>query len=1321
MKKNLTEKVMKRICLTALFSLCYFSMFPQFFYDETCRNGYGVFVPRTHHTHPGYSNNYQGGNYAAYVEGGSGNGWLRLTLDGGTYAIGYVYTDRTYTSNLGLVVEFDFKTYGMGTVRTNPKVDIPGVADGFSVFLFNGNTDLSYSWNLGYSGGGLGYMPYGSGYGLYGGYLAVGVDEYGNFNQLARYGTLDVASNLLSGVTVVGGEYSSPAYKYIGHTTTSQFWVSGTSSRPSDATMYRRIRIQVDPIGYGSGARVNVYLKTSTSGSWTPVVSNYTLNDVVPSNLRVGFAASVGGATGTHEIRDIIIRTSGSLSVFKAIPPQTCLTYGQQFDIRTILTNGDPVQINPIAVSDTMPAGFVLAGGYPTISGGSMSSPTNTLLSDGRRVYNYTVNLPSLATATVTFRGSVTTGSPSVLRSGVYINPPSSFTDNSYSDNISVIVYNILGPGSIAKDQGICYGATPERITSTQAATGGTGSFTYNWQQSTNNSTWVNAADIRNQAYYDPPALTSTMYYRRQAINSSCGTVVSDVVTITVSGALNTGTISADQIICSGETPAGFSSVIDADGGDGGISYQWQYTEDSTWSDISGATSSTYTPTSGITKTTRYRRSVIGSCGGSAARLNSNEVTVTVKPRGTAAIIKADNLTICAGSATMSITASLLTVDPAIVSPVFKWYNSGGDWLYTGNPFTPSQTTSATYYVSVEGSNYCANLAADRKAVTVTAVEALEATSITPANPVICTGGVTLTATKDDATSYQWYKDGNPIDGATSQTYYATTAGDYSVSYSTSVCSSPKSAEVEVVVAGPFTVSGKVIGLENNVGVTVYYKIDGGTTKSVISGVGGAYSIPDVACGSDVYIIPSNQDGYTTPNDIEVLNVTDDVPDQDIIYKRAVYRWWYISTPFSDSNSNSFDIPAGTVGKATGSMLGYYDEQAKQYINDPLGANQTLRILDGIVASLDTNIAVFNPPTIATLKRGGYSNIPNTGLLTTTIYDTDTVPAQSLKHGKNLLGNPYLNPIDFDLFSSLMDVGIDNAERIEPTYWVRGWNRTTMIYDTYNVASQAGTDNITTGSPLTKVIPVMQGFWVQAKATGIIGYTNDIQITGSPIPAYRLPVANASRIARLTVKGEGSSDQAIIVINPEALDGYDKYDSEKMGNGDNSIPEIYTKIGNREIAINGISPITNEASTPLGFRTGKAGSFTISANFENWDNTKIFLRDNNTSIETELTAGKTYSFTSNVYNNTTRFSIIIKGGPAGINNIEQNTKVFVNEKNRIEIQTDIINTECIVYNALGQQLNSETITSCQQTLDCILEAGVYLVKVGNITERVIIK
>jgi len=87
-------------------------------------------------------------------------------------------------------------------------------------------------------------------------------------------------------------------------------------------------------------------------------------------------------------------------------------------------------------------------------------------------------------------------------------------------------------PAAVSKN----YGTT--HTFSLGVATGGSGTITYNWQQSTNNSTWANASGTRNGQNYTTPALTANTYYRRQATDATCGSTVnsnSALITINAS------------------------------------------------------------------------------------------------------------------------------------------------------------------------------------------------------------------------------------------------------------------------------------------------------------------------------------------------------------------------------------------------------------------------------------------------------------------------------------------------------------------------------------------------------------------------------------------------------------------------------------------------------------------------------------------------------------------------------------------------------------------------------------------------------------------
>jgi hypothetical protein len=98
----------------------------------------------------------------------------------------------------------------------------------------------------------------------------------------------------------------------------------------------------------------------------------------------------------------------------------------------------------------------------------------------------------------------------------------------------TLTVYKKLTACSIASDQTICHGDTPNPLTQLSAASGGTGTTTYYWQQSTDNGvTWTEIIGANSADGYAPPALTQTTLYRRM-VQNDCGTEFTASVTITV-------------------------------------------------------------------------------------------------------------------------------------------------------------------------------------------------------------------------------------------------------------------------------------------------------------------------------------------------------------------------------------------------------------------------------------------------------------------------------------------------------------------------------------------------------------------------------------------------------------------------------------------------------------------------------------------------------------------------------------------------------------------------------------------------------------------
>ena len=189
----------------------------------------------------------------------------------------------------------------------------------------------------------------------------------------------------------------------------------------------------------------------------------------------------------------------------------------------------------------------------------------------------------------------------------------------------------------ITAAQTICYGATPAQLTMPTLPTGGNGTYTYQWQSSPDGTTWTDIAGATGTTY-TPSALTATTSYHVIATATgaqSCGVVpTSNVVTITVLPQMTAPVITAAQTICYNTAPELITMPTLPTGGNGTYTYQWQSSPDgTTWTDISGATGTTYAPPA-LTATTSYQ--VIATATGAqtcGVVPTSNEVKITVEPQ----------------------------------------------------------------------------------------------------------------------------------------------------------------------------------------------------------------------------------------------------------------------------------------------------------------------------------------------------------------------------------------------------------------------------------------------------------------------------------------------------------------------------------------------------------------------------------------------------------------------------------------------------------------------------------------------------------------
>lgn len=293
----------------------------------------------------------------------NGEGWLRLT-NAATFQKGYMYILQSFPTDLGVLADFEYKAWRSSDDGYNG-------ADGFSVFLFNGNVTEA-EFKLGGFGGSLGYATYNNPAGttgLSGGYIGVGFDEYGNFARASenRNGGTNVEvpnSVVLRGPTSATYNLSNPyfAHKALGNQTGTLAEIRNrneidyntiTPTRPTDNQFYRRFQLEVKRVG--ADYQVNVKWRKQGETTFTEIIT-HTINSAtypIPPTLKVGFAGATGGGYNFHEIRNILLTTPGNIRVdSRSDMAILCNDKKTRVTLNIEVTNDTPIALSNINFSN---------------------------------------------------------------------------------------------------------------------------------------------------------------------------------------------------------------------------------------------------------------------------------------------------------------------------------------------------------------------------------------------------------------------------------------------------------------------------------------------------------------------------------------------------------------------------------------------------------------------------------------------------------------------------------------------------------------------------------------------------------------------------------------------------------------------------------------------------------------------------------------------------------------------------------------------------------------------------------------------------------
>ncbi len=221
----------------------------------------------------------------------TGNGWLRLTdaNGAGNEATFARYNTAFNAANATLAVQFNFASYGGSG------------ADGITFFLADASKPLS----VGAYGGSLGYAQKTGINGMNGGYIGLGIDEYGNYSAAAEGRVGGIGTGLTpDSIAIRGPGQGTTGYDYLGGTgtlSTALDFPGAATPRPT-GTDSRAIQIVITATN-----QLTVYLKAGDTGQFVPLYTIDLSGYARPDQLVMGFTGSTGGATNIHEIQNVTL------------------------------------------------------------------------------------------------------------------------------------------------------------------------------------------------------------------------------------------------------------------------------------------------------------------------------------------------------------------------------------------------------------------------------------------------------------------------------------------------------------------------------------------------------------------------------------------------------------------------------------------------------------------------------------------------------------------------------------------------------------------------------------------------------------------------------------------------------------------------------------------------------------------------------------------------------------------------------------------------------------------------------------------------------
>jgi autotransporter-associated beta strand protein len=496
-----------------------------------------------------------------------GTGWLRLTNSGGNESTYAQYNTAFNAANATIAAQFTFATYsGSG-------------ADGITFFL----ADASKTFGVGAYGGSLGYAQKtaagGGGAdinGMNGGYLGLGIDEFGNYSNPTE-GRVGGTGSVPNAIAVRGPGQGLTGYDYLGGTAglSTPLAFPGSTSRPTGANA-RTIQVILTATN-----QLTVYLQVGTTGQFLPLYSIDLSGYARPDSLILGFTGSTGGSTDIHEIQNVSLTSVGANLWTHAGSDSNWATAADWRGSVVPVTGADILLDNTYvntaqginvgvgatrqvrSVQIDAPFSYTLNNGTLDFNNNGLLGPSGILVSQTHGSATQTINSALIAHNAIEIKN----GSPSALNlTGTLATNGNTVTvDGSGSTSMSGV---ISGGGSLVKND-----SGSVTMSGTNTYTGGTTLNTGNLTANNNSALGTGALTVNGGtlASTNNSTINNTIALQGNAglsgINTSGPlTQTGGSYTLNMANATQSGTVNLS------ESNAGRTLTVDVDGGTSTIS-----------------------------------------------------------------------------------------------------------------------------------------------------------------------------------------------------------------------------------------------------------------------------------------------------------------------------------------------------------------------------------------------------------------------------------------------------------------------------------------------------------------------------------------------------------------------------------------------------------------------------------------------------------------------------------------------------------------------------------------------------------------------------